>query len=271
MRPPSITACAATGRSQPPPTAARNARSAATHRCDGSWSIAARRDCVVASPARHSIADRALAHLRQHRVDRHDLGDRVGAFEPFERRDRHDDRVERAIGAECACEPGLDVAAQLAETKVGPQRAELRSADAPNRCPRCRRRESRRGAHRRARRAHRRARVRTRARAPAVCRTAGPWRCARRCRRARRAPPAALPSRTRRYRRASGSARHAVRRPSSTRRPARRRCPARRAASGPRARPASAPAGSHASRYGAPPPVEPRVSGRRAGRDRTAS
>ena len=117
-------ACAPTGSEHPPPSSARNARSAVTARCASASSIA------IEELARHVVVraaldrERALRDLRKHVRERQALRDPIGELETIERGGRDDDRVE----ARGLVEPRLDVAPQLREPEVGSQRRELRAA-----------------------------------------------------------------------------------------------------------------------------------------------
>ncbi len=121
---PSACASAAHGRSQPPPSAARNARSASTTRWALESSMAATRASVSLSSPRHSTASAPCRDHRQHHRRVEHVGRPIARAEPLEGGERDDDRVEVAG----LVQPGRDVAAQLCEREIGPVRGELRAA-----------------------------------------------------------------------------------------------------------------------------------------------
>ena len=76
-RPPSTTAKAPAGREQSPPSSARNARSASTHRRVGSCSIAPSRRAQLGVVVAALDRERRLTDLREHRVGVESLGEVV--------------------------------------------------------------------------------------------------------------------------------------------------------------------------------------------------
>ena len=179
------------GRSHPPPSSARYARSAATAACTRGVVDRgdARERVVVVGAALHR--QRALSHLREHDRRVEPLVGAVAEPEAVERRGGDHDRVE--VGRRLL-EPGVDVAAQLGEREIGTSATQLRAPAHRTGGDTRARPAARRASSRRARRAGRRARERPRARGRRALSTReGPSPSAPRRRRARRAPPAALP------------------------------------------------------------------------------
>ena len=228
--PPAGVTCAPTGRSQPPPNAARNARSPSTVSAtccvlNGREERAGR---VVILTALHGKC--TLRDLRHELGRREGLGDEVGELQSLQRRDRHDDRTTDGH----LRQPRLDVAAQLGELEIGPGVGELRRAGARHRW-----RPSRRGRAHRSASPTRQSRGSPRSGTAAIVRPGAgsredPSRSGRRSRHRRRGPRPAPPSRTHPGRRARGSGDRAPGRPASRRTRARRRCrgPLRRKQSG---------------------------------------
>ena len=123
MSPSTELASAPQGRLHPPPSRARNARSASSScRCA---SCVDRREPRAGRVVVGAALDRerSLPDLRQHHFGAEDLVGAVEEVEPFERGGGDDDRVE--LGG--LLEPGGDVAAQLGEREVGSPGRELRA------------------------------------------------------------------------------------------------------------------------------------------------
>ena len=141
-----------TGRLQPPPSSARNARSASTAVCASRRRWHASRSRVASSSARHSTASAPCPTCGSITVGSSTLGRRARraragrAPRPRPRSRRSRAAFSSRVG---------DVAAQLGEREVGAQRPRAARAAAPNRCRSRAPAGARRASSRRARRAGR--------------------------------------------------------------------------------------------------------------------